>query len=70
MFTQFIPSLQKSADSLFLPFDTKIQQVQTIWCVIIKSMTFFEKQLSKIIYFWWGREGIWTYVFETDKSSF
>ena len=57
-------------DSLFLLFDTKIQQVQIIWWVIIKYMIYFEKQFSNIIYFWWGREGIWTYIFESDKSSF
>ena len=70
MFAQFTPSLQKSEDSLFLSFDTKIQQVQTIWWIIIKCMTYFEKQFSKIIYFRWGRERIWSYIFETDKSNF
>ena len=53
--------------AFFLPFDTKTQQV---WWVIIKSMTYFQKQFSKIIYFWWDQEGIWTYIFETGKSSF
>ena len=66
----FYTSLQKSANILLLPFDTKIQQVQTIWWVIIESITYFEKQFSKIIYFWWGPEGIWIFIFETDKSSF
>ena len=48
MFIQFIPSLHKSANSLLLPFDTKIQLIQTMWSVIIKCVSYFEKDFSKI----------------------
>ena len=48
---------------------TSSRPTNVCW-VIIKPMTYFEKQFSKIICSWWGREGIWTYIFETDKSSF
>ena len=37
---------------------------------LIESITYFEKQFIKIIYFWWGPEGIRIFIFKTDKSSF